>query len=258
LIALYKRRGLYQEVLTLVGPEELTRYCDELSACDPSVWREGLKLAVASLAAIKDEGARKAASKTVVGTMLETILKKKVMTIPSLLPFFSRSTICTFDLFTEYVLDSLKSLDADIRAREEELKRADEELARATNTGPALGADLIYVKAKTCWYCKGRISLPCRYFLCGHSYHMKCLLGEGAACPECKDKHSECAARKLKMIEEAQAQPDILRVLAGADDPGAAFQKVLSGGHFWPETELESQKEINDFRARLEGTIGVE
>jgi hypothetical protein len=88
---------------------------------------------------------------------------------------------------------------------------------------------------------------------------MKCLIGEGTVCPECKAGHCEVTTNKLKMIEEAQNEPDILELLAKADDPGEVFQRVLSGGHFWREVEdTEGQKRVKDFRSMLEGTIGVE
>jgi hypothetical protein len=258
LITLYKKRGLYQEVLTLVAPEEVAKYCDELSVYDASVWREGLKLTVASLTSVKGENERKSASKIIVGGLLERILGRKVMTITSILPFFSRSTICTFDLLCDDVLEELKALDAAVRLREEELKQCDEELAKMKSGDVVLGADLVCVKAKVCWLCKAKISQPCRYFMCGHVYHMKCLVGDGDVCPDCREKHGECAARKQKMIEEVRAEPDVLRVLVGVEDVDEGFQRVLGGGYFWPEAEIESQQEIKEFRARLDGTSGVE
>jgi hypothetical protein len=217
---LYERRGMFYEILGISETTELRDVCETYASQCPSLWREAIKQAIA----VKDLH--------VIKELVDRVLEGGIMSFNSVLPLLSKTTFCVFGSIQAFAITGLEKLASEVQEREEQLARLDAELEKNERSIDQMANDYFSVKPGVCHLCGLKLDAPCRYFRCGHSYHIRCLGDEVQACRECRNSHLKQAETKRDAILAAQEEPDLQPKLDEADDALETLLKLMCGSYF--------------------------
>ena len=193
------------------------------------------------------------ASKNVesVKTLLSLIFERNEMTFNAVLPLFARS-VDTFELLEPYAEAGLQALLDEIAEKEATLAKLDQQLEENQKVIRTLSSDYYVMNPKCkCRGCNLQLSTPCKHFMCGDAYDIRCLGAETQVCTVCKSTHMKNAADKLEVIHNTKVHADVLAQLEAADDPLESLNIALRAGYFWGDVEQGGEDEINSFVARI-------
>ena len=197
LITLYTKRKLYREIILIVEPKEILKYCMKFGDEDPSIWGDAIKIAIN----VEDP-------EVFVSIVKEAIENDKIR-LNELLMMCKGSKFPSVGLMKELILDQFKKIREEIKDKIQELENDEKELDEADEEATRLETQSVPFRPIRCCHCKEPVSFPVRYFKCGHAFHLSCLGDEAEFCSICAQKHQENAVHKSKQLEEAKQQRQI-------------------------------------------------
>jgi hypothetical protein len=217
---LYERRGMFYDILEIANPEEYLEICETYADRCPVIWREAIKKALP----MKNSDVTK--------RIVHRALEGRVMSYNTEVGLLSKNTESVFECIRGFAIDGLEKLADEIQEREDQLSRLDTELTKNERLIDQMTNDYFAMKPGLCHLCGLKLDAPCRYFRCGHSYHIRCLGDEVHACKECRNSLLKQAEAKRDAIAAAQEEGDLQPKLTEAEDPLAMFMKLMCGAYF--------------------------
>ena len=85
----------------------------------------------------------------------------------------------------DYIVRNLERQDADIVNDRSAIRRLQDETAKMRDECDELRTQPKTFNAPKCHMCTSAIELPAVHYLCGHSFHQRCLNDNDKHCPKC-------------------------------------------------------------------------
>jgi tetratricopeptide (TPR) repeat protein len=245
--SVYERRGMYYEIVQTADTNELVALCVAYSEKFLPIWRESLKRAVA----LKDA--------EVVQAVVDAIMERGIMTLNEALGYL-RPTVCTFVMVQKWAVRGLQELAEAVAVREQQLQEIDTELEANESKIAQLENEYFQVRPGTVCSsasCRLKLDSPCRFFMCGHSFHTRCLGDEAESCPSCRERHLRHARARLDAVKKAKVGVDVGQLLSDARNPLETLANLLKDAYLAPEAGQAGEDEINDFIKKLSEVGGA-
>lgn len=245
-VLLCERMGLFSEALAVIiaspaphhGPQAVVDYAKRAASAASAtesavaaVWRAVLQyLGSPGAGACEDAAAEALASAESSGAVppleaLRLLSGNKLITLGAVRPFLS-------GLLERQSAAAAEDIAATRRYR-------DEATAMRAEVAELRGRARIFQNA-SCASCQGALDLPATHFVCGHSYHARCLGGgaggggfgiaEADECPLCAPAHRTVREVQRALQAEAGDHDKFFQQLANASDGQAAFSVIAD--HF--------------------------
>lgn len=240
LISIYEKRRVCTEILNCIPPEQIPSACETYGKNDPHFWLEGLREAER-----RNQG-------IFIKDVVRRIHENDLYPLNSLLKPVNAFSEFTFDIFQEFIQEDFTKMQELIESKQQELESLEDQIQKDNETIENLTNNYYTVKPVNCAYCKLPLDRPSYHFLCGHSFHKHCLDGGAEVCRVCKESHIENSKTKIKQIEEAKNEKDILQKLKNSANPQESLNMLLESGFFAPELEFGGEEAVRELAARLE------
>jgi hypothetical protein len=240
LTALYEKRGLYYEILVQADYSEVLNICNQYGAKDQNLWTDGLLLLV---------GAKQF---DYVPAVIAEIRKRNILSFIEVTSILSNTVRSTYNLIQDYALETIEKLQNEIENEENELKEIDEEIEKKESEMQKLKTKPFVIKPNMkCPRCNMTIETPCVHFLCGHSYHSRCLGEKADVCSQCSRIYEETAKLKLDENDKARKIDDLLNEFEKQPDAMSLLETVLSGQVFSPDLDNPTDEVVSFFLQRV-------
>eukprot|EP00756_Hemistasia_phaeocysticola_P036682 Hpha_TRINITY_DN16655_c0_g5::TRINITY_DN16655_c0_g5_i1::g.179854::m.179854/K20179/VPS11, PEP5; vacuolar protein sorting-associated protein 11 len=217
ILHLYKELGLYQDILQYFMREneynQVIAAAREHGKGDPNMWMQVLQFLVeAHGKEVEVHGVREVQDLTV---YIQDVLRESDLPPLVVIKILSTNSCVRLEIIREYVAQKLQEDNHEIRRREVEIRRYQEETYRMRSEIRDLQCNAQTFQASRCTKCSTQLNLPAVHFMCKHSYHKDCLTDRENECPA-----SPCA-REFAKVTEAKRQLD-----AKVEDHDEFFQKM--------------------------------
>ncbi|KAL9645481.1 hypothetical protein ABK040_000755 [Willaertia magna] len=201
-LKMYDSLGLHYYIIQYYMEQK--DYRNVIQACnlygdkDPNLWVQVLTYFTTCEEHVEEE----------IGIVLEKIEKEEILPPLLVVQILGKNEKTKLYTIKDYLISKIQ--------KEEELMKEDLEKIKEYQNETNTMRDEIYnlqTSAKlfqltTCTFCNSPLDLPAVHFMCGHSYHQRCLLvGNESECRVCSDKHREIIQRKI-MFEKSSDQHD--------------------------------------------------
>jgi len=100
-------------------------------------------------------------------------------------------------------------------------------------------------KIPNCTRCRKALTLPAVHFLCNHSYHRSCMMGDVDECPVCSDDVKDYKQRQRDMEQTSKKQNEFFRQLEASNNDGfVVISNYFSYGLFNKQSDFYDLAEV--------------
>ncbi|KAH0792794.1 vacuolar protein sorting-associated protein 11 [Histomonas meleagridis] len=240
LLLLYDHLKYYQEIILISSDEQIPDNCAKYGPYDENVYRLGLEI----LSVHKNS------------KQLERLVQ--IITDTDALPF-----LAVFQILRKFEFATFKTLKVlaqkTFRTRQENIKELYQEynaLEEYVVQKEDLTLELTYnhfiAKQMRCDGCKNAIDLPVKHFLCGHSFHLRCLGEDLTKCPVCKERQEKIVQAKVDSLKNSanyltknlpteKNKYRFLDIVSNAQDNFASLSSLFTTDVMYPDDEDETK-----------------
>lgn len=238
---IYEHQKCYREILNISSVNDYVNICRKYENEDPLIWTEALQKAIESDSV---DGCRQ---------MLRICLKEeKVRLNEALRMMKSPRSIATLDMFIDLSVEQFSKLTDEINRKTEILENLSNEVEEKFKKSKKIENEIVsYRKGIHCGFCKERITLPAKFFKCGHVFHMHCLGDETDFCMKCREENELMAMKKVDELNEREKQTPILETMSMSNDGIGILEEVLKTGIMMNEPLPDEESEIRNFFKRF-------
>ncbi|KAI6114368.1 hypothetical protein F5141DRAFT_1106145 [Pisolithus sp. B1] len=176
LVLLWEKLGMYEDVLRFWMDQHNSGVRVVMESGDSSHTGAG----ILSSPSARVIAALLSAHQTDLQEILELVESKHIMTPLSVVQVLSRNNVASVGLVKGWLMRRITEGQEEITTTKTKLKQVEE----LTDTEhPRV------FHVTRCSQCNGQLDLPSIHFMCNHSYHQRCLLGNDTTCPLCEHQH---------------------------------------------------------------------
>jgi hypothetical protein len=186
---LYEKLKLYHEI---VGyhiehgqPAGVLRaaakFADKPDNKGPNLWLQALSYFAAQNEPFEEE----------IQQVLHAITERKLMPPLMILQLLSSNPNKQLSVVKSFVIRALAEENQLIQANQEEIARFQHETNQMREEIHRLHTQPITFQGLKCHQCFSLLSLPAVHFLCGHSYHARCVVDTESECPKCAPQYRQ-------------------------------------------------------------------
>lgn len=239
ILYLYEKAKQYQQIVQYYMEKdaytEIIDACKKYGTADRNLWVQAL-----SYFAGKEEGC-----KTQISEVLAHIDKRNLLPPLLVIDALARNSTATLSVVKEYITRRLQQENQSITEDERRIKQYREDTARMRDEIHELKTKAKVFQDTKCTNCRNPLDLPAVHFLCGHSYHQLCLVGDSEECTVCAEERSKVQ--------------DIIRSQQLGADQHEQFFKQLEGSpnRFGVVADYFGKGVFNKIRLVTEDTPGA-
>lgn len=191
-ILLYEHIQYYQELIRIALNAEIPIFCDKFGQNDENMYRLGL----AKLSHLKDaENLKK---------LIDVIAKKDGIPILAAHQILKKYGFATFGILKPLAKATYERKQNHIHELQENYSKMEKDVSNSEDQTNALTYDHFIAKQTRCSGCHQAIDLPAKHFLCGHSFHLRCLGDDLTKCAVCKEEQEKIVKKKVNSFEKSK------------------------------------------------------
>jgi len=140
-----------------------------------------------------------------IGEILKNIEDNKLLPPLQVIQLLSQSPNSKLGLIKPYISSYIKTEQTYIEDDSKKIRKSIEETTKNKREIEKLKSGAILFQKSQCTLCGQQLINPSVHFLCNHSYHQYCLVGENEnECPECEKENSDFKNRQRSLEENAK------------------------------------------------------
>ncbi|ETO07662.1 RING zinc finger-containing protein [Reticulomyxa filosa] len=218
---LYTKMNLFHEVVQHYQEKEdydnVIAACRQFSNSDPSLWTH------AFIYFIKSSNSKKCDRE--IKICLDQISKSNLLPPLMIIELLSETEV-SIDVIREYIINDLHQQQLQIEQDEKEIEQHKKDITKMERQIEELSTKAKTFQGTKCAECNMQLELPTIHFLCGHSFHSRCLHTKEVKCPKCADDHEEIFSKQRGMEKSKGDHDGFFAQLKQAHGQGDAFGKV--------------------------------
>jgi len=204
--------GMYQVILQNLMEKHddngVMQTCRDHSNEDKTMWVQALTFFAS----------QEHPNEELIQTVLNNISANNLMSPLMVLQVLSQNPSLQLATVKQYITECLErenqimlQCQREIELCQRETKGLKEEIERLDN-------DPKVFQSSKCSLCQTALSLPTVHFLCGHSFHQRCVGGNEHECPTCATKNKQIAEAKRNLEESARKHDAFIKSLNSEND----------------------------------------
>lgn len=210
---IYEKMGLYTLILQEAEPEDCLEICTKFGHEDRTLWSDAL----VKLSHSKCDS-------EVLSNFLQKIHEEDALPFLTILKVLKNAKNHSFKTILPIVQATFKKEQDLLRSAQSKIKECNERATANREVVQNLSTKNFMINQKKCNRCDTEIESEANHFLCGHSFHLRCLDDSSSVCPLCKNKYEEILEKKITKMKAARDQTSVLQKL---DEAGDGFQFLL-------------------------------
>ncbi|KAJ5070611.1 vacuolar protein sorting-associated protein [Anaeramoeba ignava] len=219
IILLLEKKQLYNEIIQKYiannEDEKLMRTCKQVSENDPNLW-----LKVLEYFCSKSE-----VEESKILDVLEEIEKQSLIPPLLVLQELTKNPKITVKIVKKYLIKQIES-EIDVIEKDQNLiEKTEKKIKETKESYQILKTQPKIFQQTKCSICSNMLDLPLVHFLCGHSFHLRCLTENENYCPLCQDSMSQIDDMKNALIRSNVEHDEFDKLLKNSSD---GFE-VISG-----------------------------
>lgn len=191
-ILLFEHLHYYQELIRIATESEIPVFCEKFGQYDENIYRYGL----AKLAKIKNMDNLK--------KLIQVIADKNGIPILAVHQILKKYPHINFGILRPLAQASFKRQQESIHQLQDEYQKIENDVSNEEDQTNALTYDHFIAKQTRCSGCHQAIDLPAKHFLCGHSFHLRCLGDDLTKCAVCKESQEKIVKTKVDSFKKSK------------------------------------------------------
>lgn len=183
----------YQDIIRLADEEEIPIYCEAYGKYDENVYRIGLQKLVISK------------SHSYLKQLIEVITRQDGLPLLAVLQILQKGDT-KFDHIKPLARAYFKKKQEHILEMQAQYAQIEKDVFLTEDQTIELTYNHFTAKQTRCSGCHQAIDLPAKHFLCGHSFHLRCLGDDLTKCVVCKEMQEKIVSTKVQSFQESQTQ----------------------------------------------------
>lgn len=245
LLLLYDFLGYYQEIILNSEDEEIPEVCAKYGPKDENLYRLGLQI----LSQHRNGGPLK--------RLVQVIADTNAIPFLAVYQILRKYEYANFGILKPVAKRAFRDRQKSIKELLEQYQTLENYISQKED----LTLDLIYdhfiAKQTRCNGCNKAIDLPVKHFLCGHSFHLRCLGDDLTKCPVCKEGQEQIVREKLESFRSAsdyvsknlpteKNQYRFLDIVGSSQDYFSALSEAFACDSMNPDEDGEKAKEAQE------------
>ena len=189
LILLYEHIHYYQEIIRLATCDEIPMFCEKFGKFDENTYRLGL----VKLSVKKDEANLR--------KLIQVIADQDGIPLLAAQQILTKYGFATFGMLKPLAKKTFHNRQQHIIELQNKYNAIEAEVSNEEDQTNALKYDHFIAKQTRCSGCHQAIDLPAKHFLCGHSFHLRCLGDDLTKCAVCKENQEKIVQTKVQSFE---------------------------------------------------------
>lgn len=240
ILKMYERLGLTHDIVQLYMEQKdydnVIKACNKYGNLDPDMWIQVLSFFAQEAAAAEEEVETD-------GGRFEEHISKVLMKIEKhdLLPpllvvqLLSKHRRTQLGTIKDYLVRKFQQEQQLISKDLQVIKEYQQESEKMRQEIHELQTSAKLFQLTTCSLCNSQLELPAVHFMCGHSYHGRCLIDTEMECPICMKKNREILATKRRFEESSMQHEQFFKQLTDKKTDGfSVVSEYLGRGIFKP------------------------
>ncbi|OHT09004.1 hypothetical protein TRFO_22245 [Tritrichomonas foetus] len=189
LMLLYEHLKYYQEIIRLATYDEITMFCEKFGEFDENIYRLGL----VKLALRKDRNN--------LAKLVQLIADKNALPLLAVQQILRKYNFVTFGILKPLAKRTFADRQKHILELQAKYNEIEADVSNEEDQTNALTYDHFIAKQTRCSGCHQAIDLPAKHFLCGHSFHLRCLGDDLTKCAVCKEMQEKIVLTKVESFK---------------------------------------------------------
>ncbi|KAK8854048.1 hypothetical protein M9Y10_016598 [Tritrichomonas musculus] len=232
---IYEKMGLYTLILQEADPKDCLAICTKYGHQDRTLWSDALvKLSHSDC------------DSEVLSNFLQKILEEDALPFLTILKVLKNAGNHSFKTILPIVQATFKKEQDLLRTAQSKIKDCNERAAVNREVVQNLSTKNFMINQKKCDRCGADIESEANHFMCGHSFHLRCLDDSSAVCPLCKNKYEDILEKKITKMKAARDQTSVLQKLEEAGDGFQFLLQQVGDSLFASGVDLMSSKQDDE------------
>lgn len=239
ILKMYERLNLYNDIIQYFMEQNdyynIIQTCLKNGSDDRNMWIQVLSFFANGDLPFESE----------IQTLLNRIEKDDILPPLMVIQILSKKKT-TLGTLKEYLTKRLGQEQSQINEDLEHIKINQDETGKMRSELEQLKTTAKIFQVATCTYCSSQLDLPSVHFMCGHSFHQRCLT-DVDDCSACSKKHRDIAEKKSKYDEGTGNHEAFFTQLKNNQNNGFfVVSEYFGRGIFKQHTDLdESAVDLN-------------
>jgi hypothetical protein len=207
ILFLYEQAKQYNQIVQYYMEKNayagIIETCKKHGTADRNLWVMAL-----SFFAGKEEDSRAQISE-----VLAHIDKHNLLPPLMVIDALSHNSNATLSVIKDYITRRLESENQSIQEDERSVRQLQEQTQKMRSDIKDLKTQAKIFQEMKCTNCKNSLELPAIHFLCGHSYHQSCLVGDVDECTLCSAERKKIEDIVQSQMQTAEQHEDFFRQL---------------------------------------------
>jgi len=204
--------GMYQVILQNLMEKHddngVMQTCRDHSSEDKTMWVQALTFFAS----------QEHPNEELIQTVLGNISSNNLMSPLMVLQVLSQNPSLQLATVKNYITDCLERENQIMLQCQREIELCQRETKGLKEDIERLANDPKVFQSSKCSLCQTALSLPTVHFLCGHSFHQRCVGGNEHECPTCATKNKQIAEAKRNLEESAKKHDAFIKSLNSEND----------------------------------------
>jgi hypothetical protein len=238
-LKMYERLGLHYDIVQYYMEqhdyENVIASCNKYGDLDPNLWVQVLSyFANAEDQEFEDE----------IANILQKIEKDNLLPPLLVVQILSKHPKIKLGNIKDYLSNKLQQDQMMIKEDVERIKEYQMDTRKMRKEVHALRTSAKIFQLTTCSRCSAQLDLPAVHFMCGHSYHQRCLPDQ-EECPLCSKKNRDILQHKKKFDESSDQHEIFFKQLNKKSADGFSIVAEYFGRGIFNHTNL-SDDQLSD------------
>ncbi|XP_049850686.1 vacuolar protein sorting-associated protein 11 homolog isoform X2 [Schistocerca gregaria] len=202
----YEKMKLHHEVIQFYmdnqEPANVIKYCKKYVQ-DTTLWMKALKYLSSDAVVSSDEGSD---STLWLQQLLDYIEQERILPPFQVMSILSRSEKTTLGMVRDYLVRILQHEQQQIEQSQKIVEQLGQDTEKSKREIESIQNGVQLFQQMKCNLCQESLELPAVYFLCMHSFHLRCLRDSETECPICAPEMHNFKNLQRALLEKAQDQ----------------------------------------------------
>jgi hypothetical protein len=242
-LKMYERLGLHYDIVQYYMEQRdynnVINSCNKYGDLDPNLWVQVLSyFANAEDKEFEDE----------IASILQKIEKDNLLPPLLVVQILSKHPKTKLGNIKDYLSNKLQQDQLMIKEDVERIKEFQMETRKMRKEVHSLRTSAKIFQLTTCSRCGAQLDLPAVHFMCGHSYHQRCLPDQ-EECPLCSKKNRDILQHKKKFDESSDQHEIFFKQLNKKSSDGFSVVAEYFGRGIFNQTnaaELQDDEDDDD------------
>lgn len=211
---LYIEMQLYPLIIKEADPEQLLGICCQFGEKKPSLWSDSLlKLCESNC------------EEKIIIEFLSQVDQLNTIPFLTVLKIFQSTKKHKLRVILPYIQSTFMKEQNLLHKANSQIEKHKQQIQENHDKIEKLTKQNYVIDRPICTRCNQNIEEQGHHFLCGHSFHLRCLGDSTNFCPNCKNSYEEIVQQKINRLQTSQNSQDAQSQISAA---GGGFSYLLS------------------------------